>query len=62
MIKKFTLAAIAAAALTTASFGFSASAEAQPNHWKRWHQQRRCVTNKVWRHHHWVVKKICWNN
>ena len=64
MIKKFALVAVAAAALTTASFGLSASAEARPNyhHWKRWNQPRRCVTKKVWRNHHWVVKKVCWIN
>ena len=62
MLKNLTLAAVAAASLATASISMSASAEAHPwHHWKRWnHPHRHCAVKKVWRHHHWVYKKVCW--
>ncbi len=58
MLKKLTLAAVAA----TAIIGFSASAEAHPwNHHHGWnHHHRHCVMKKHWRHHHWVWKRVCW--
>lgn len=63
MLRKITLAAVAVASLGAASFTMTGAAEAHPNHhhWKRWHHHHRhCTVKKVWRHHHWVKKTVCW--